>query len=152
MNILLDAFWSAVAATGFALLFNVPRRALFGCAVSGATGHAIRTLMMTAFGLPIEVATLFGATAVGFLGVRLARYYLAPSLVFSVTGAIPLVPGLFAYSAMLGVIELVANEQASMVVLLDTVQNAIRTGMILGAIALGIIMPKLLFKRMKPVV
>lgn len=152
MNILLDAFWSAIAATGFAILFNVPRRTLLGCALSGATGHAIRTLLMTAFSLPIEVATLFGATAVGFVGVWLARYYHAPSLVFSVTGAIPLVPGLFAYSAMLGVIDLIANENTSIYTLLETVQNAIRTGIILGAIALGIIMPKLIFKRVKPVV
>lgn len=152
MNILIDAFWSAIAAMGFAMLFNVPRRTLLGCALSGATGHATRTLLMTLFDLPIEVATLFGAIAVGFVGVWLARYYRAPSLVFSVTGAIPMVPGLFAYSAMLGVIDLIANEQASMDTLLETVQNAIRTGVILGAIALGIIMPKLLFKRLKPVV
>jgi uncharacterized membrane protein YjjP (DUF1212 family) len=62
-----DAFWSAIAAVGFAILFNVPRRALPGCAVAAALGHALRTWVMQ-LGLPIEPATLLAATMIGFHG------------------------------------------------------------------------------------
>lgn len=148
-----DAFWSAIAAAGFAVMFNVPRRTLWGCALAGAAGHAVRTLLIQAMGLPVEVATLLGATTVGFLGVWLAHYLKAPSLIFSVCGAIPMVPGQYAYSAMLGLIDLsIASSNADTQILLDVSINAVRTGLILGAIALGIIMPKLLFRRAKPIV
>ena len=35
-----DAFFAAIPAVGFALLFNVPPRALKYCAALGALGHA----------------------------------------------------------------------------------------------------------------
>lgn len=151
--VLEDALWSTLAATGFAVLFNVPHRTLWGCALAGASGHAVRTLLIQAFGFPIEVATLFASITVGFLGIQLARHLRAPSLIFSVCGTIPMVPGLYAYRAMLGLLDLSVNgTSAGSPVLLEATVDAIRTALILGAIALGIIMPKLLFRRVKPVV
>jgi uncharacterized membrane protein YjjB (DUF3815 family) len=148
-----DAFWSALAATGFAVLFNVPPRTLVGCALAGATGHGIRTALMTIFDMPIEAATLFGATVIGFLGVGLARRLRAPTLIFSVSGAIPLVPGLLAYSTMLGLLRLTLDSTATPETLLpETAINAIRAGLILASIALGLTMPRLLFRRIEPVV
>ncbi|GAB4521182.1 MAG: threonine/serine exporter family protein [Anaerolineae bacterium] len=153
-----DAFWSAIAAVGFSVLFNVPRRALWGCALAGAIGHALRTLLMQELGTPIEVATFVGATTVGFIGVALARRLRAPSLIFSVSGSIPMVPGLFAYRAMLALLRLTTDRSLieNPTLQTETLQAAavdgIRVGLILGAIALGIIMPKLLFRREKPVV
>jgi uncharacterized membrane protein YjjB (DUF3815 family) len=147
-----DAFWSALAATGFGVLFNVPRRTLLGCALTGASGHAVRTLMMETTFMSIEAATLIGATVVGFLGMILARRLRTPTAVFTVTGAIPMVPGLYAYSAILGLIRLTESTTASEGLLVEAVVNLFRTLMILGAIALGISMPRLLFRRQKPVV
>ncbi len=148
-----DALWSAVAAVGFACLFNVPRRALVGCMLTGAMGHATRQGLVMTFGLSIEAGTLVGATVVGFLSIWLARRLRAPSLVFAVTGAIPMVPGIFAYQAMAGFIQLTQVSPAEGgVILVGAMVNLVRTSLILGAIALGISMPHLLFRRIKPVV
>lgn len=151
-----DAFWSAVAATGFAILFHVPRQALWGSAVAGALGHMIRTSLVTVAGMPIEAATLCGATAVGFWGEILARHYHIPRLVFTVPGVIPMVPGVFAYRTMIGIFEITGiadlTPEESIEVLLETAVYALRTGLILAAIAIGIIAPNLLFRRQKPVV
>jgi uncharacterized membrane protein YjjB (DUF3815 family) len=151
--ILEDALWSAIAAVGFACLFNVPRRALFGCAIVGAVGHATRQGLIEGGWFSIEAATLVGATLVGFMSVYLARRLRAPSLIFAVTGAIPMVPGVLAYRAMLGFIELtqVTPEDGSPI-LMAAMVNLVRTTLILGAIALGISLPRLLFWRVKPVV
>jgi uncharacterized membrane protein YjjB (DUF3815 family) len=97
-----------------------------------------------------------GATAVGFWGEFLARYYRIPRLVFTVPGVIPLVPGVFAYHTMVGIFEITGvadlTPVASVEVLLTTAVNAIRTGLILAAIAIGLIAPNLLFRRQKPIV
>lgn len=154
--LLRDAFWSAIAAVGFAVLFHVPRHALWGCAVAGALGHAIRTGLIQATGMPIEAATLCAATAVGFWGELLARHYHIPRLVFTVPGVIPMVPGVFAYRTMTGIFEIIGIADLTPLegveTLLSTAVNAIRTGLILAAIAIGIIAPNLLFRRQKPVV
>ena len=48
-----DMLLSAIPAVGFAMVFNVPHRALPWCALLGALGHGSRMVMMTA-GLNIE--------------------------------------------------------------------------------------------------
>lgn len=147
-----DAFWSGIAALGFAILFNVPKRTLFGCVIGGAAGHAIRTGLMES-GATIELATLAGATVIGFLGTYFARRCSAPAAIFTVSAAIPMVPGVFAYRAMLGLINLADAEVAfGQDILVETMINATKTGFILAVIAGGTIMPQLLFQRVKPIV
>lgn len=150
---LTDALWSALAALGFAVLFNVPVRTLPGCMACGALGHMLRTLLATQ-GVSVELASLVGATAVGFVGTAFARRWETPAMVFTVSGAIPLVPGVFAFRAMLGVINLISapDAQAGAAALYETGVNAARTGLILGALAVGIAAPTLLFHRHRPVV
>lgn len=150
-----DLFWAAVAALGFAVMFNVPRRLLPGCALAGGLGHALRALAM-GMGLPLEVATLAAATAVGFLSEWLAKRYESPRIVFGVTGIIPMVPGVLAYQTMLGVFELAGliNLSADPAAdeLVRTAVLGIKTGLVLITLALGIIAPNLLFRRQQPVV
>lgn len=147
-----DAFWSGLAALGFAILFNVPPRTLTGCVIGGAAGHAVRTGLMEAK-MDIEPATLIGAVVIGFMGIYFARRYNAPAAIFTVSASIPMVPGAFAYRAMLGLIDLAeANAETGPKILVEMAINATKTGLILGAIAGGTITPQLLFQRNKPIV
>jgi uncharacterized membrane protein YjjB (DUF3815 family) len=146
-----DAFWSALAALGFAMLFSVPRNALVGCVVCGAAGHALRALLMH-FGMGIEIGTLVGATLVGLLAMFFARQIHVPEPIFAVSGVIPMVPGAFAYRAMIGIITVAsAQPDTGGVVLVEASINAIKTALILAAIAFGIAAPRLLFRRQRPI-
>jgi len=148
-----DAIFSGIAALGFAMLFNVPRRALIYCVIAGAIGHAVRTFFIQQFDLSIVASTLIGATTVGFLAKGFAYRLHIPSLVFGISGAIPMVPGVFAFEAMRAMIALpFATEETVLVLLSKIAVSASTTGFILAAIALGIAMPNLLFLRRKPVV
>ncbi len=148
-----DALWAGVAAVGFAMLFNVPVRTLAGCFIGGALGHALRTLLM-GYGVGIEAGTLAGATLIGFLGMAFARIWKAPSPVFTVPGAITMVPGVFAFRTMLGVLALAASGDMATgnAALWSAGLNATKTALILAAIATGIAAPSLIFGRRKPVV
>ena len=148
-----DALFSGIAALGFAILFNVPRRALIYCVIAGATGHAVRTLMMEQFSVSIIVSTLIGATTVGLLAKGFAYRMHIPSLVFGITGAIPMVPGVFAFETMRALIALpLATGGTVQTLLSQAAVNASTTAFVLAAIALGIAMPNLIFLRHRPVV
>lgn len=148
-----DAIWSAVAASGFAILFNVPRLTLPFCALLGAIGHATRTALVEFGGMPIEPATLLAAIVIGVLAKLLAMRMKKPSMIFSISAAIPMVPGLFAYGAMIGIFEVIGAEPAQRPDLLAAAAvDAIKTGLILLSLAAGIVLPSLLFEREKPVV
>jgi uncharacterized membrane protein YjjB (DUF3815 family) len=151
VTILQDAFWSGFAAVGFAVLFNVPRNLLSTCIVFGASGHAIRTLLIS-FGLAIEPATLLAAAFVGLTGTYWAQRLNIPAPIFTITGTIPMVPGVFAYRAMIGILSVVSvNPANDGTLLIEASTYAIKTGLILAAIAIGIAFPTLLFQRSKPV-
>lgn len=150
--ILVDALWSSIAALGFAILFNVPRRLLIGCLLTGALGHASRTVFQF-FGLSVELGTLAAATLVGFASQLLARRLKAPASIFGITGAIPMVPGVYAYRTMIGILSITsATPETSSALLIEASTNAISTALLLSAIAIGIAAPPLLFQRRRPVV
>lgn len=150
--LLADAFWSAVAALGFAFLFNIPKRTLWACALMGATGYTLRAVLLN-LGLTIELATLTSAAAIGFLGTFMARRFHMPVIIFTIPSAIPLVPGTFAFRTMIGILELTnQNLLDDALILTEATTNGIKTGLILAALAAGIAAPKLLFQRRKPVV
>ncbi len=150
--VLQDGIWSAVAATCFGILFNVPRDLLPGCALAAGFGHATRTLLMQ-LGVDIELSTLIGSTIIGFVSLFLSLRWHAPIPVFTLSAAVTMVPGVFAYRTMLGLIEIsLGSADLSNAVLIAAATNAVRTALILGAIALGIAAPALLFDREPPVV
>lgn len=155
-----DALWAGLAALGFAILFNVQPRLLVWCVLCGASGHVVRFWLMH-FGPaalhPIELATFLGASTIGFAAVYLARWQKVPAVIFAVSGVIPMVPGTFAFRTMLGVLQLAGMLQPPAgtdlsQLLTDTSISGIKTGLILAALALGISMPSLIFRRHRPVV
>lgn len=154
LNLLLvDAFWAMLTTMGFAILFNVPRRALPYCMLSGAVGHASRALLISALGLNIVAATLIAATLLGFMAHALAQRLKMPALVFSVSGAIPMIPGVLAFRTMLGILSVSsAGPEMAGPILTEAAFNGIQTGLILAALAVGIVTPMLIFHRPRPVV
>ncbi|MCE9852152.1 threonine/serine exporter family protein [Shewanella chilikensis] len=146
-----DAFFSAIPAMGFAMLFNVPRRYLLYCALAGAIGHSSRTLMLQ-FGLPIEWATFAAAGIIGMVTIAFAKRHLAPPLLYAVAAIIPMIPGSYAYNTVIALVQLTAQSQLSTELWEQVVTNGLKTVFILGALSVGLAMPSLLYFRIRPVI
>lgn len=143
----LDFLWSGVASLGFAVLFSVPRRALAPCFIAGGVGHALRVALVNAGLFVLEPATLVGAVGIGVTAIVFARAMRAPVMLFTTPAAIPLVPGALAFKAMLGVLRfVVATPTTAGAVLTDALLPAVRVALVLGGIAIGVGMPKLLLR------
>ena len=71
-----DMILAAIPAVGFAMVFNVPVRALRWCALLGSIGHGSRMILMTS-GLNIEWSTFMASMLVGTIGIQWSRWYLA---------------------------------------------------------------------------
>lgn len=145
-----DAFWSAIPAVGFAMIFNVPPRLLKYCAMGGALAHSLRTLLIHS-GVPIEWATLAAATTVGFVCVYWARRLLVPRPVFSVASIIPMIPGSFAFKAMISIVELNING-FSLTLLENALENGLKALFIVAALSFGLAIPSLVVYRNRPIV
>lgn len=152
-RVLTEMFWAMAATLGFAILFNVPRRALLTCLLVAAAGRGVRAFFMDSGLLSIIPATLVAATVIGFLARMCALRMEMPSTIFGITAAIPLVPGRFAFETMIGLLQVAVFpvEDVSSILIAAAV-NGVKTGLILGALAVGIVAPSLLIHREKPVV
>lgn len=148
LDILLKSFWAGIGAIGFAVLFNVPRRVIFPIWTLGALGGLIKFSAMQ-FELGIVFASFLGATAIGIISIQLAHMRKSPPLVFSIPSVIPMVPGLFAYKMMLGLITLTSmgNTDTYLQALIETVNNGAKMMFVLISLGTGVAIPMLLSRK-----
>ena len=145
--------WAAVATLGFAVLFNVPKYALPYCALIGALGYALRTALMSGGGMGIVLATLCAALLVGVLATILAQRFGVSGTLFAVGPAIPLVPGSYAYKAVMGLV-MAANSpelEPGGELLLAAFDNGLKATLTILFLSFGIALPGLAwstFRRM----
>jgi uncharacterized membrane protein YjjB (DUF3815 family) len=148
LEIFIKGFWAGIAAIGFAVLFNVPRRTLFPIWCIGAMGGLIKFTAMN-FETGIVFASFMGAVAVGIVAIQMAHLKDSPPLVFSIPSVIPMIPGVFAYKFMLGMIALtnIENPDAYMQTLIETVNNGAKMMFVLIALGTGVAIPMLLTRK-----
>jgi uncharacterized membrane protein YjjP (DUF1212 family) len=145
-----DAFFSALAAVGFAALFGVPPRIAWACLVCGVSSHALRTLLIHA-GMPMVAATLVGALAVGFLAQFFARRFEAPAATFAFPGVVAMVPGSFAFRAVVGCLEIAAaGADAAPALVAETISLYFACVLMTGAIAVGLAAPLIILPARPP--
>jgi uncharacterized membrane protein YjjP (DUF1212 family) len=140
-----DAVFSALAALGYAFLFNVPARVAWACVLCGVASHTTRTLSVH-LGIDIINGTLIGALAAGFLAQGFARYFHAPAAAFAFPGVVAMVPGAYAFRVVLGALQ-IAHGVAAPPLVAETLALGITVVLMVAAIGVGIAVPVLLFVR-----
>jgi uncharacterized membrane protein YjjP (DUF1212 family) len=113
--------FGAASAAAFALACYAERTAAMAAAFGGAAG-TIAFLLAQGAGLGPVVASFIAAVPIGLVGRLMERRNLAPPLVVSITGIVPLLPGL----ALLHGIYAILNDQ-----------HAVGFASVLGALAIG---------------
>lgn len=143
-----DMILAAIPAVGFAMVFNVPQRALPWCALLGAIGHGSRMAMMAA-GFNIEWSTFMASMLVGSIGIQWSRWYLAHPKIFTVAAVIPMFPGISAYTAMISAVKIshFGYSEEMMILLLS---NFLKASSIVGALSIGLSIPGLWLYRKRP--
>lgn len=135
------AFWCGWAALGFGILFNVPPRTLFPLWIGGAIGCLLKYSLLQ-MNAGVVFASFVGASAVGILSLPIAHFRHVPPMIFAIPSVIPLIPGVFAYRTMLGLIKLTGNIGADYnQILSETVNNGAKTLFIIMSLSLGVAIP-----------
>src|SRR5689334_1537758 len=143
INILLKAFWCGWAALGFGILFNVPSKTLFAIWMGGAIAGLTKfTVLFLSARNPVIQSSFFAALAVSVYSMPIASLRHEPPMIIAIPSVIPLIPGVFAYHTMLGLIKLTSNIGTDYsLTLSETVHNGVTTLFIIMAIALGVAVP-----------
>lgn len=147
LSILEKCLWHGTAALGFAVLFNVPPRTLWMIWILGAIGGFVRLFILDLSAGPV-LAAFLGASVIGTLSIPAAHNKHAPPLVFYIPAVIPMVPGIFAYRMMLGLIRLTGEiGDGYHQVLAETINNGAKALFILMALAVGVAFPNFITRK-----
>ncbi|MEG0856876.1 MAG: threonine/serine exporter family protein [Terrisporobacter sp.] len=136
MPIYIHIIFSYLAAVGFAVFLNSPKKTLY---VSGAVGMISWTIYILLMRLNFDMmsANFIAAAIAGLICEILARKMKKPTILFIVPGIITLIPGLGLYNTMYYVVE--GDFQSSF----TTGANVLLAS---GSIALGVIVVSSLFR------
>jgi uncharacterized membrane protein YjjP (DUF1212 family) len=142
-----DGLFSALAAFGYLFLFNVPPQIAWACVVCGVASHTGRTLCLH-LGLDIVSGTLIGAAAVGFLAQWFGRYFRSPAVAFSFPGVVAMVPGAYAFRAVIGWLQIAAaGPGAAPALVIETLALSFSCLLLVGVIAIGLAAPLIFTNR-----
>lgn len=119
---------SFIGAISIALFFNMPAKKVWLAGVLGVIAWGGSHYFSLLFDLE-NASVFFGALLLGISSEIMAIFFKTPSLVFSVSGSIPLVPGVATYEAARAAFEGDYAQAAS---------NGINALIIAGSIAMGI--------------
>lgn len=149
--IVLDGAFAAVAAIGFAIISNPPRKAILISAFLAAVGHGFRYYLMhtTLFTMDISAASFFAAITIGMLAIPFARTIHCPAEVFSFPSLLPMIPGMFAYKSILALTKFMqtTDQIASQEYIVQFFRNGCTTIFVLFALVVGAAIPVFIFHR-----
>lgn len=142
-SFLVCAIASAVAAIGFATIFNMPPRLLIVVACGAVISVGVRNFLMLECDYSQATASLIGAVIVSLLSLKAVHIVHAPSHVLTIPSVIPLIPGVFMYRLLFSIINL---ENVNNMSYHHVLNNGVNTTLILLAIAVGVAIPNIFFR------
>ena len=143
LGILYNSFWLGCAACGFGLLFQVAKKNLavvwIGGAVAGLVKYTILNMSDTS---PLIASSFCSAMVVGLICLLFGIWRKEPAMIFAIPSVIPLIPGVYAYHTMLGLIKLAGklSDNYSSIVS-QTIHDGATTLFITISIAIGVGIP-----------
>ncbi len=146
ISILIKSLSAGIAALGFGILFNIPRKVIFTVLFLGFLAGLIKFTFLN-LSFTIITSTFFATLFVGILSIPLARRVHKPIVVFSIPSIIPMIPGYYAYKTILAIRKftfLTVSDSEHQTLLNSIFTNGFMTLFILFAITVGVSAPMLL--------
>ncbi len=143
------SIWAGIAAVGFGILFNIPKKAIFTVFVLGLGAGLIKFILL-GLDVNIIIASFTAAIFVGVLSMPMSHKIHQPPVVFSIPAVIPMIPGYFAYETILSIMNFTFIETDSIkrVELIDAIfTNSFTMFFILISLTIGVSFPMLMMRK-----
>ncbi len=148
IDLLIRCILGGLAAIGFAILFNVPKRILVQIFMMGAIALLVKTVTLNYLHFNIILASFLSSSSIGIIGLFVSAYKRIPPLILVIPSVIPLIPGIFIYNTLIGLMKMTTETDSSFFDLfIQTSQNGLKATFILMVLAIGISIPNLILRQ-----
>ena len=140
--------WQHIAAGGvavvaFGILFSMPARLLLVPVVVGAFAQGLRWLALTA-GFGVGAAAFIACLAIGVILIPVARGQRLPFAAIGFVSVVSMIPGSYLITMAAGLLQIARSQTTTLEMIGLTLASGVNALLIIFAICLGLVMPKLL--------
>lgn len=142
-----DVLAAGIAVAAYGTFFNMPWRMLPAPVLVGMLAHGGRWVLLGT-GVNLAAASLAACFIVGLIAAPLASRLRYPFAGFSFAAVVSMVPGVFLFESAASLVELTTHgTDASAQLLVSATVNGITALLIILAMTVGLIVPKMMFER-----
>jgi uncharacterized membrane protein YjjP (DUF1212 family) len=149
--LMIDVIAAGCAVASFGTFFSMPWRLLAFPIAVGMLAHAARWALIFVAGESAAVGALISCMLVSIIVTPVADRLHLPFAALAFSAVVSMMPGFFLFNAAAGLVELVAiGPGAPPTLLTGIVTNGATAFLIIMAMTLGLILPRMLFERFSP--
>ncbi|MDQ0504458.1 threonine/serine exporter family protein [Xanthobacter agilis] len=144
-----DVVAAGIAVAAYGTFFNMPWRMLPVPVLVGMLAHGVRWLLL-ASGVSLAAGSLAACLIVGLIAAPVAARLRYPFAGFAFASVVSMVPGVFLFESAAALVELTTQgASASAQLLVSATVNGITALILILAMTVGLIVPKMLFENYK---
>ncbi len=137
------AIAAAIAAVGFSMIFNVPRRVLWAIALGGIISVCTRNFVNFDLGCGPVIGSFMGSFVVTLIAVKAVHWFHVPIHVLTIPSVIPMIPGVLLYRFVLGLVHV----NKGTIDIVSTLSNGVNAALIILVISIGVAIPSIFARR-----
>jgi uncharacterized membrane protein YjjB (DUF3815 family) len=143
-----DMIAAGVAAACYGIYYSMPPRMLVWPVAVGLLAHMLRWVALSAFDASIATATLVACLFVGLVITPVARRWRLPFAAIGFASVVSMMPGSYLMRMSGGLVQLADGSHPTLALISGTIADGATAIIVILAIGLGLIVPKLVIDRL----